>query len=176
MTMSPAPADAEAILLPPLAGIPNNPRLPVLLYRGVFPREGDRAAAFERLFAMNGWGDGWRDGIYTEHHFHTCAHEALGIAAGSARLCLGGPDGRELTVSAGDVVVLPAGTGHRNLSSSSDFLVVGAYPPGQEPDMNWLGQPVPDGVADRVRAVPLPTSDPIYGHSGPLIRLWGPQG
>lgn len=146
---------------------PNHPDLPVLLYRGALAGA-PSAEAFEERFAKSGWGGTWRNGIYGFHHFHPDAHEALGIARGSAEVQLGGAGGPRLRLEAGDLVVLPAGTGHKKLSSSEDFLVVGAYPPGQE-DFETLREPVP---RERVRAVPLPTSDPIAGEDGPLVRLW----
>jgi len=107
--------------------IPNS-RLPVLIYDDV--AEAHDADACEQLFARNGWFGAWRNGIYSFHHFHSTAHEVLGIVAGSATVMLGGPLGRELRVGRGQVLVLPAGTGHRNLGSDEQLLIVGAYPDG----------------------------------------------
>src|SRR5690606_9315115 len=116
--------------------IPNNPRLPLLIYRGTLPPgqgpEADPAAAFESVFARNGWHGAWRDGIYPYHHYHSTAHEVLGVASGEAQVRLGGRNGMTLTIRAGDVVIIPAGVGHCNLGATPDFLVVGAYPEGQE--------------------------------------------
>ncbi|MBX6321926.1 MAG: cupin domain-containing protein [Rhodospirillaceae bacterium] len=152
--------------------IPNNPRLPLLVYPGVLPRQGDVAAACERLFQANGWGGGWRDGIFPYHHFHSTAHEVLGIVRGSARVLFGGQSGVAVDVEAGDVVVIPAGVGHKRLAASPDLLVVGAYPHGQPVDL-CKGEA---GAADRVRAaiarVPVPPADPVHGPDGPLVRHW----
>jgi uncharacterized protein YjlB len=151
--------------------IPNS-RLPVLVYPGALDSDAD-ARAYEELFAENGWLGAWRDGIYPFHHFHSTAHEVLGIAAGSAEVTLGGPGGHRFELRSGDVVVLPAGTGHCNLGASPDLLVVGAYPNGMDWDLR-RGDPAEhdEAVANIVR-VPLPDQDPVQGEGGGLVELWG---
>ncbi len=160
---------------------PNHPRWPLIVYRSPvrLPDKLDPAAVFEDLFASHGWGDSWRNGIYDFLHFHTHTHEVLGIARGSARVQFGGAQGRTIALKAGDVVVLPAGTGHRRLSASKDLLVVGAYPAsaGTAGTASAYDQPKPGEVdATLARAsiakVARPQEDPVYGKDGPLLQQW----
>ena len=154
---------------------PNNPRLPLIVYRGVLrAHEGrDRAAVCEDLFAEHGWANGWRNGIHLFLHFHTRTHEVLGIARGTARVEFGGDKGQTLEVQAGDVVVLPAGTGHRRVSSSVDLLVVGAYPTtGSSFDQVRPNEIDVDKARQHIAAVGRPAQDPVYGKDGPLTQLW----
>ena len=104
--------------------IPNS-KLPMLVYKAAVPAD---PAAIEALFAANQWPPAWRDSVHPFQHFHGNVHEALGVARGRGRVQFGGPSGVTLDVEAGDVVVLPAGTGHRRIEASGDLLVVGAYP------------------------------------------------
>ena len=151
-------------------GVFPNSRLPLLIYRLAVSNPGPEA--MERCFAAGDWPPAWRSGIFPFDHYHSTAHECLGIAAGAARLLLGGPQGREFAVTAGDVIIIPAGVAHRRLSSSPDFLVVGAYPPGQDWDL-LRGAPGERPKADEnIRNVPLPKTDPVEGKEGALIGVW----
>jgi len=161
--------DVEQLRFPAGDAIPNNPRLPALAYRGVLA---GRAAEAERVFTGNGWGGTWRSTVLPYHHFHSTSHEALGVAAGRATLALGGPQGHELQVSAGDVLGLPAGTGHKRVDSSDDFLVVGAYPRGQHPDMCRADADSRDRALANIAAVALPEADPVTGRADPLLLCW----
>jgi uncharacterized protein YjlB len=163
----------ESFILRPDGWAPNNPRLPVLLYKGVIKVAGDDPAAlFEVVFRRNGWPPQWRNGVYDFHHYHSTAHEALGFAGGHARLLLGGPNGREVTVEAGDVAVLPTGVSHCRIEASDDFLVVGAYPP----DQHWdICREAPTRQAsERMEHLPFPATDPVSGAGGALVRIWTP--
>jgi uncharacterized protein YjlB len=152
---------------------PNNAKLPLLVYQAAVRLQGpDPAATFEDLFAANGWGGSWRNGVYGYHHYHSTAHEVLGVYRGSARVQLGGPEGAVFEVHPGDVVLIPAGVAHKNLGASGDFGVVGAYPAGQRPDIKY-GRAGERPRADRAIAqVGRPAADPIYGPQGPLSEHW----
>jgi uncharacterized protein YjlB len=142
--------------------VPNNPRLPVIIYRQAVDGSSERSAElFEKIFERHGWRPDWRDGIFDYHHYHSTAHEALGVFAGSATLELGGPKGHIVDVEAGDALFLPTGTGHRSMVSDPDFQVVGAYPRGQSWD---ICRTAPDREArKRMESLPDPDHDPLTG-------------
>jgi uncharacterized protein YjlB len=152
-------------------GIPNS-ALPVLVYRGALQRDAG-PAAYEERFAGNGWLGAWRDGIYPFHHFHSTSHEVLGIAAGTANVVLGGRQGSRVELSAGDIVVLPAGTGHCNAGSAPGLLVVGAYPNGMSWDLRRGDPAEHDEVLANIARVPLPDTGPVEGREDRLTELWG---
>ena len=167
------PPDVASFLIEANGPIPNNDRVPLLTYPGAvrLPPD-DPAAVFEALFSRHGWPDAWRNGIYGFHHYHSTAHEVLGIYAGSATVRLGGEGGLTVELAAGDVVVIPAGVAHKNLGSSPDFGVVGAYPEGQRWDMNYGKPGEHPQVDENIARVPKPEQDPLYGDRGPLTELW----
>jgi uncharacterized protein YjlB len=149
---------------PPGERIPNHPSFAVLVYRDV-PGVSEGAESCRDLFARNGWGGSWVDGVFDFHHFHSTSHEVLGVVSGEATLELGGPQGSAFDVTAGDVLVLPAGSGHRRASSRAGFTVVGAYPEGQE-DYDLLRGEDPAEVAvarERIAALGAPPTDPVGG-------------
>lgn len=156
----------------PQGGVPNSP-LPVLIYHRVIPPDAvDNADYFEHLFNANGWPPQWRYGVYTFTHFHSNTPEALGVFSGAAKLQLGGEKGVIVEVNIGDVILLPAGVGHKQISANEDFMMVGAYPPGVKAD---LCHDEPAKLKERTLAVakvPLPESDPVTGHSEGSIQLW----
>ncbi len=152
--------------------VPNNP-MPFLVYKDAIDvANAHPEKTIEGLFGANGWGQMWRNGVYDYLHYHATVHEALGLARGHARVRFGGDRGQEFEISAGDVAILPAGTGHQCLSASADFCVVGAYPPG--PAMH-ITRPTPENHAKALKTIPqvkLPQTDPVRGEDGPLRRLW----
>ena len=132
--MNTAPKDTPRVIAHHLAAggaIPNHPRWPLLVYPGVVAIAGaDPAAAFEALFDRNRWPAAWRNGVFPFHHFHTNAHEVLGVYSGEVTVQFGGDGGVVVTAQPGDVIVLPAGTGHKKLSSRGALGVVGRLPGG----------------------------------------------
>jgi uncharacterized protein YjlB len=154
--------------------VPNNPRLPLIYYHGAIDLSArpDPARVIESLFAMNGWGDMWRNGIFPYLHYHSQIHESLGIARGGAKVRFGGEQGQTLDVTQGDVVLLPAGTGHQCLWASPDLMVIGAYPSDGCYDLCRGSQAEHAKALQSIPKVPLPESDPVYGERGPLLELW----
>jgi uncharacterized protein YjlB len=153
---------------------PNNPNFPLIHYHSPvrLDPENDPAAVFEVLFKYYGWVGAWRDGIYDFLHFHTKSHEVLGIARGKVCVRFGGRRGRKLALKAGDVVIIPAGTGHCRIEASDDLLVVGAYPDGSEYD-----EPNPEDTSaakarNNIAKVGVPPRDPVYGLEGPMPKIW----
>jgi uncharacterized protein YjlB len=154
--------------------IPNNPVLPLVLYRGGIDLTGtpDPEKLIEATFEENGWGDMWRNGIYPYVHYHSMIHEAMGIARGRAKVRFGGEKGREIDILAGDVVILPAGTGHQCISQSPTLVVIGAYPPTGNYNLCRGTKAEYAKAVASIPKVPLPATDPVFGASGPLLELW----
>ena len=154
--------------------IPNNPKLPLVLFPAAMNLSGTAYPedTVEQTFRSNGWGDTWRNGIYPYVHYHSQIHEGMGIARGRAKVRFGGDSGTELDLGPGDVVVLPAGTGHQSLWVSPDLVVVGAYPKGGRFDLCRGSKAEREKALAAIPTVPLPDADPVYGKDGPLLKLW----
>lgn len=152
--------------------IPNNVLLPLLIYRKVISLEGDVAGRLEKTFQSHGWKPAWRYGIYDFAHYHSTAHEVIGVYRGRANVVFGHDGGIQTWLNPGDVVVIPAGTGHQSIESTKDFHAVGAYPRGQEPDLIKAEPSAKSDAIQRIEKVNLPGEDPLYGEEGPLIELW----
>lgn len=151
---------------------PNN-RWPVIVHHRVPEAWApDAAAALEGLLDAGGWPAQWRGGVFDFHHYHSNAHEVLAVAAGRARLRLGGQAGQDIEMSRGDVLILPAGTGHCRCEADTDFLLVAGYPPDQQDwDLCRSGQADIHAARQRIAKLPCPARDPVQGQDG-LVTLW----
>jgi uncharacterized protein YjlB len=167
-----APLGTDTFVFQDDGSIPNN-SLPLVVKRGaVQPSAPDPGKAFENTFSKNGWTNHWRGGIFDYHHYHPNTHEALGVMAGSATIRFGGEGGEIVGVTAGDVVVVPAGVAHALINASDDFAVVGAYPGGAEPEYARDDAGVIAESRRRIGQVALPDADPVDGPDGPVVKLW----
>ena len=152
--------------------IPNN-KLPLLLYRGVFTETGNTAAGWlEKTFKANNWHNGWRWGVYPFHHYHSNTAEVLGVFSGTAKLLLGGEKGKVLDVKPGDIIIIPPGVGHKCLSKSNDFTVVGAYPDSKSPDLLRGEKGDRPRADENIAKVPVPKTDPLQGTEGGIVDYW----
>jgi uncharacterized protein YjlB len=153
------------LFFPKAKNVPNS-SLPVLIYRSALALKAkDKEKQLKESFKKNGWVGVWTDTIYDYTHFHSNAHEVLGIAEGRVTLHLGGSTGQSFHLRAGDIIVLPAGTGHRRVGRDKGLKVIGAYPRGQA-HFNIKRR----GIITSKAA--LPKSDPFLGEKGPLLKLW----
>ena len=164
----------ETFLFEDDGSIPNNPVLTFVVFRGAIDLKGSATpeAVIEQTFDRNGWIARWRNGIYPYVHYHSRIHEVLGIARGRAKVRFGGENGAELDLRAGDVTVLPAGTGHQGLWVSPDLVVIGAYPPTGTYDLCRGSRAEHAKALAAIPDVPLPPTDPVHGKNGPLLALW----
>jgi len=166
-----ASGEVVSVLVKSAGAFVNNDTLPLVVYRDVLPA-GEGASWYEDRFAANAWGHSWRNGVYRYHHYHSVAHEVLGVYGGEAKVQFGGPNGPVHSVSRGDIVVIPAGVSHKLISSADGFAVVGAYPAGQSPDMQLGREGERPAVDAAIAKVPLPKADPVWGGEGTLMELW----
>ncbi len=150
-----------------------NSGLFLLIYKSaIILADEDGSSIFKKIFESNEWKNSWLNGIYDYHHYHSIAHEVLGIYEGKANVQFGGPHGLSENVSKGDVIIIPAGVAHKCNSASDDFKCIGAYPEGSDYDINKGEQSDRPKADENINNVKLPDTDPVYGLSGPLILNW----
>jgi uncharacterized protein YjlB len=164
----------ETLQFKPNGRVPNS-RLPVLIYRAAVRADAgiDLTDAIEETFRRHDWLNNWRElGVYDYYHFHSTTHEALGMARGQITLRLGGEGGTIVKLTAGDVLVLPAGTSHIRLENSSDSFMVGGYPEGRDWDLirdDQVTESEARAAVKLIGSLPIPVRDPVTGE--PMI-LW----
>ena len=151
--------------------IPNS-KLPLLFYQNAFAVSEGLADKMEKTFAKNNWSNSWRNGVFPYHHYHSITHEVVGVYSGRAEWHMGGERGDVISVEAGDVLVIPAGVGHKKVSASADFAVIGAYPNGMDYDLMTGENGERPRAGERIAKVPLPDTDPVRGKSGGVTEFW----
>jgi len=162
-------------LFPENGNFPNNGLLPLLIYKGAVHVGEDETDMVKEILESNGWTNAWVDGVYDYHHYHSTAHEVLVVVKGTARVQFGGPNGTTFALENGDVIIIPAGVAHKKVEDADGFTCVGAYPLGQQYDMNYGKKGERPRVDEDIRKVPLPEIDPVYGAGGPLSKNWFSQ-
>lgn len=153
---------------------PNN-SLPVLFYKGAAEKWLNHSNAAEAVlshFEKNGYSNGWVNGIFNYHHFHSTTHEVLACIAGEGSIQLGGPEQSTYTITKGDVLLLPAGIAHKKIQATNNFQIAGAYPNGLKPDIQKGNHSDYEKVKRVISDISLPQKDPVEGPNGPLIQYW----
>lgn len=174
---SPSDIRVTSRQIPSWFGIPNTSiqNKPLLIYHDAFD-----ATPSELTKQLEGVGEvvpQWVYGMYGHTHFHTTTHEVLGVVSGRAQLGFGGegnPERFEPTVNRGDMIIVPAGVGHKlknDLDAGEEhFKMLGAYPPQKHWDMCY-GR---EGEEEKVKSIANLDwfrQDPLFGTDGPALHV-----
>ncbi|KAG2040670.1 RmlC-like cupin domain-containing protein [Suillus americanus] len=147
---------------------------PLIIYHECFLPSISAAVIEAHLGSVGVVEPQWRYTMYSTTHFHSTTHEILCIASGRARLCFGGEDNPgkvETEVKAGDVIIIPAGVGHRLLQDlDGGFEMVGSYPNGMDWDMCY-GREDEKANIEAIKDLAWFDKDPIYGDEGPALQV-----
>ena len=163
--------EVETHLFPARDDIPNS-SLPLLVLREAVGAEDATAPAMTECFLDHGWQGCWTYTVFDYWHYHADGHEVLGCVGGEAEIGFGGPGGITARMRPGDVVVIPAGVGHRRLSATPDFAVVGAYPPGQSGTILRPGDRELADAQKQIAALAMPPRDPVTGAQPGCLAAW----
>ena len=150
-----------------------NSKWPLLIYHQFF-EAGHNAKIIEKTFASHDWSNSWRNGVYNYQHYHSITHEVMGIFSGTASILFGGPNGKEIDLNPGDVVIIPEGVAHKKMHASKDFGCIGAYPEGMPYDLNYGKDNERPKADENISKVGLPATDPVKGRHGYLFEYWKP--
>ena len=163
----------QTIELSPTDTIPNNPLPPVVLPGAIAPEAAEPEAVMARL-QQNGWQGTWVYTVFDYWHYHAEGHEVLACVSGEAVIGFGGDGdgGAEIAMKPGDVVIIPAGVGHKRLSGGDGFQVVGAYPPGQSGAITKAGGMAIDEAERKIATLTLPDRDPVSGEAPGALAAW----
>ncbi|KPI43616.1 uncharacterized protein AB675_6840 [Cyphellophora attinorum] len=160
--------------IPAFKGLPNTSisNKPLMIFHGAFPTAS--ASQIEKHLTDTGVvTPQWRYTMYSDTHFHSTTHEVLVISSGSAKCCFGGEEnsGRvEPVLQKGDVVVIPAGVGHRLLEDHGAFQMIGSYPQRHSWDMCY-GRKGEEKKVEGIAKLAWFTRDPVYGDDGPTLHV-----
>lgn len=162
--------------------------LPLLVYRSAF--DSKEHTKLKETLRQNGIEPQWTYGMYPFSHYHT-VHEVLSILSGDATLRFGGEGDAEyvvesvnsdvpieIDISAGDVIVVPAGVAHRHVEERHGFSMLGSYVRGVSWDMNNCKNVQEEKSAiEKIKKLPPLESDPLYGNceDSPVKRFWKSQ-
>lgn len=152
------------VFLTALPPWPNNERVPLLIYRNTYDpsTHGDGAS----LFIKNGWTNPWTWQIFSYHHYHTITWEALLCIKGKADVQFGGDEGIRTFLEEGDLVLIPPGVVHKQLSSTRDFTLLGAYPDHEgchTPNFDTVRSAASKQELQNILNTPDPVRCPIFG-------------
>ncbi|MCJ1286293.1 hypothetical protein MMC26_005638 [Xylographa opegraphella] len=162
--------------IPPYKLLPNTSiqHHPLFIYHSAFPSSASAATIESHLRDIGIVSPQWRFTMYSTTHFHSTSHEVLAISNGKAKLCFGGeenPKNVEAVLEKGDVIVIPAGVGHRLLEDiEGGFEMVGSYPTGMHWDMCY-GREAEKEKIDGIRHLKWFDHDPVYGQEGPMLDI-----
>jgi uncharacterized protein YjlB len=148
---------------------------PVMIYHKAFSASPNQLTA--HLEEVGEVTPQWVYSMYSQTHFHSTTHEVLGVVSGRARLCFGGEDNPnrfDTDVEKGDLIIVPAGVGHRLLddldTEEERFKMVGAYPKQKQWDMCY-GQSGEEDKVNGIKDLGWFHKDPLFGDDGPVLHV-----
>lgn len=148
---------------------PNNERYPLLVFKLAMEDPRREPLEGEQLLVANGWTAPWAWGVFSYHHYHSKAWEALVCVRGEADIQFGGPSGPVLQTSIGDLILIPPGVAHKQLQSHDDFTLLGSYP-NETPSADTVRSAPSASQQESIDRCLVPASDPVFGEN---LMPWG---